>query len=435
MTRIGFAFLALLLALGGCKSPQTPQQSGGIPGGPPVPSGPSTMPPSGIPSPMPTPGGMPSPGQVGMPTPGPQGMPRPGPQGMPKPGGETAGTETGGSSGKGKGSPAPSTGVGMPSPSIFPGGDDGEAARQRREARRQAGENLKKAGEKVWAKRKDIEPSHGTDKTGDARRERQADDDPLAPAARDSDLTPEDLARIRDAVEAAGDLMQTAGGQLAEAETDAEVAAVAEALGRARLAVLVAGHEIAEARAGNPGAEDALADLEAELEAAKVAVVVATRTAAGTLSLPETPRTAQEESELDKELNESIAIYEGQLKVVRREVQGGLPPGKSASEVPGAPGLGKGGAPGAGGTETSIQEAPDEAPGGGQSGGGKMPQEGGGQVASAGGAAAGAVPDDIPSAQGDDIVAQQLREAATAEQDPSLREKLWEEYRKYKEGL
>ena len=45
------------------------------------------------------------------------------------------------------------------------------------------------------------------------------------------------------------------------------------------------------------------------------------------------------------------------------------------------------------------------------------------------------IPEDIPSPQGDDIVAKQLREAAMAEQDPELREKLWEEYKRYKAGL
>ncbi len=38
-----------------------------------------------------------------------------------------------------------------------------------------------------------------------------------------------------------------------------------------------------------------------------------------------------------------------------------------------------------------------------------------------------------PSAGDDDIVARQLREAAEQETDPVLREKLWEEYRRYKE--
>ena len=46
----------------------------------------------------------------------------------------------------------------------------------------------------------------------------------------------------------------------------------------------------------------------------------------------------------------------------------------------------------------------------------------------------GVVPDDIPDARDDDIIARQLREAAMQETDPVLREKLWEEYRRYKGG-
>ncbi len=45
---------------------------------------------------------------------------------------------------------------------------------------------------------------------------------------------------------------------------------------------------------------------------------------------------------------------------------------------------------------------------------------------------AGAMPDDLPDARDDDIIARQLREAAMAETDPDLKEKLWEEYRRYK---
>lgn len=40
-----------------------------------------------------------------------------------------------------------------------------------------------------------------------------------------------------------------------------------------------------------------------------------------------------------------------------------------------------------------------------------------------------------PDAPDDDIVARQLREAAIAEQDPVLQEKLWQEYHRYKAGL
>ena len=41
-------------------------------------------------------------------------------------------------------------------------------------------------------------------------------------------------------------------------------------------------------------------------------------------------------------------------------------------------------------------------------------------------------PADIPSGSDDDVVARQIREAAMNETDPVLREKLWDEYRKYK---
>ena len=42
------------------------------------------------------------------------------------------------------------------------------------------------------------------------------------------------------------------------------------------------------------------------------------------------------------------------------------------------------------------------------------------------------IPDDIGEGQGDDIVERQIREAASRETDPILREKLWEEYRRAK---
>jgi hypothetical protein len=41
-------------------------------------------------------------------------------------------------------------------------------------------------------------------------------------------------------------------------------------------------------------------------------------------------------------------------------------------------------------------------------------------------------PEDVAVLVDDDIIARQLREAALTEEDPALRERLWEEYRKYK---
>ncbi len=43
-------------------------------------------------------------------------------------------------------------------------------------------------------------------------------------------------------------------------------------------------------------------------------------------------------------------------------------------------------------------------------------------------------PKDIPDGRNDDVIARQLREAAEKENDPKLRKKLWDEYRRYKSG-
>ena len=44
------------------------------------------------------------------------------------------------------------------------------------------------------------------------------------------------------------------------------------------------------------------------------------------------------------------------------------------------------------------------------------------------------VPKDVGDGRDDDVVARQLREAAMKEEDPELREKLWDEYREYKKS-
>ena len=44
----------------------------------------------------------------------------------------------------------------------------------------------------------------------------------------------------------------------------------------------------------------------------------------------------------------------------------------------------------------------------------------------------GSIPKDIPLKEDDDIVAKQLRELAMAEEDPNLRDQLWDKYREYK---
>lgn len=110
-------------------------------------------------------------------------------------------------------------------------------------------------------------------------------------------------------------------------------------------------------------------------------------------------------------------------------------------------GGGQGGQPGqSGGPETTTGSTSGEleqAPGGTdiesdsrQTGGG--PEQG---ATNEGAGQGSAESSRVPPSQGsrelsedDDVVARQLREAAEQETDPEVKEKLWEEYRKYKEG-
>lgn len=95
---------------------------------------------------------------------------------------------------------------------------------------------------------------------------------------------------------------------------------------------------------------------------------------------------------------------------------------------------------GMGGSPTQRGE-PGEPPFSNTAGGG-MPEPGtlpgprsvGAPVPPSEATAAVDLPEDLPDATDDDIVARQLREMAMNEPDPVLREKLWEEYRIYKSG-
>ena len=111
----------------------------------------------------------------------------------------------------------------------------------------------------------------------------------------------------------------------------------------------------------------------------------------------------------------------------RRGVESAPPAGPAGR--PGAPGTA--GATGETGEASDGSGAPPGPAGmsgevdGGGSSGGALGSEGSPGVE---------VPTDVGSGADDDIVARQLREAAMKEQDPELREKLWDEYRKYQQG-
>lgn len=92
---------------------------------------------------------------------------------------------------------------------------------------------------------------------------------------------------------------------------------------------------------------------------------------------------------------------------------------------------GSSGAPGGAG-EGGMADAGGYGGGGGYSTGGGMGGAGGSGGDVPQNTAKYPPPKDIPSGSDDDVVARQLREAAMREPDPAVREKLWDEYRKYK---
>ena len=84
------------------------------------------------------------------------------------------------------------------------------------------------------------------------------------------------------------------------------------------------------------------------------------------------------------------------------------------------------------GSGGGMADAGEYGGGGGNSTGGGMGGVGGGGGGMPQDAAKYPPPKDIPIGNDDDVVARQLREAAMREPDPAVREKLWDEYRKYK---
>lgn len=150
---------------------------------------------------------------------------------------------------------------------------------------------------------------------------------------------------------------------------------------------------------------------------------------------------------LDKQLDGSMGEYDGMILQERRNVLSQAGEEGSEEQVEDFDrdvayyeegDLQQAGGPA--GTQTAGAPAPP----GGQSGQNGSAQSTGGQStghpngSDAGGPGrandvAYPPPDDIPSGDDDDVVARQIREAAMHEDDPELREKLWEEYRKYKE--
>jgi hypothetical protein len=160
---------------------------------------------------------------------------------------------------------------------------------------------------------------------------------------------------------------------------------------------------------------------------------------AGNAGSPAAATHAEEVAALDARLSGSLAEFDQLLLEEARKARARAPTRASA----GGYGTGStGGATGAGqpsGNESSTTSATPSREGTADPGqpGGTGPGSPGGRIEGTDPGAAGptaAVPPDVGDGSDDDIVARQIRRAAETETDPELREKLWDEYRKYKEG-
>jgi hypothetical protein len=135
--------------------------------------------------------------------------------------------------------------------------------------------------------------------------------------------------------------------------------------------------------------------------------------------------------ELGKELDKSLGDFDEALGEEQREI---------SSTSRNTEGFDTGSGGNRGGSISLGEQAAGAMAGGGTGGGGGA--AGGDSPGEVGGGGpvdgldpqevAKRTPDDIEALIDDDIVAKQLREAALSEEDPELRERLWEEYRKYK---
>jgi hypothetical protein len=138
---------------------------------------------------------------------------------------------------------------------------------------------------------------------------------------------------------------------------------------------------------------------------------------------------AERAEELGEELDKSMGDFDEALGQEQREI---------STTTRNTEGYDTGTGGNSGGSISLGEQAAGAMGGSGGGGGGAGGDSGSGEVG--GGALAGMddqevakrTPDDIEALIDDDIVAKQLREAALAEEDPVLRERLWDEYRKYK---
>ena len=161
--------------------------------------------------------------------------------------------------------------------------------------------------------------------------------------------------------------------------------------------------------------------------------------AAGTVAASEGAQTSGERVEgLDRDLDRSLEEIDGILLEEQQRLarESGAAAGGSATGAA-ASGEGESGDQSGDGAAGNGTAAQTDSTGGSEAmpaGGGETP-DGNGSTDAGGGTEGddlSRVPPDVGDGSDDDIVARQLREAAMEENDPELRERLWDEYREYK---
>lgn len=152
---------------------------------------------------------------------------------------------------------------------------------------------------------------------------------------------------------------------------------------------------------------------------------------------------AEEVAALDSKLGGSLSDFDRLLLEEARKARERAPSASSASEYGGSSGGGQAGGGGARQSQSKSTRTRQSSTG---TDGDKPARSGSAGPGSPGGGggidgkdpgtpgATASVPPDVGDGNDDDIVARQIRKAAESETDPELRKKLWDEYRKYKQG-
>ena len=150
---------------------------------------------------------------------------------------------------------------------------------------------------------------------------------------------------------------------------------------------------------------------------------------------------SEKTADLDAELFSGMGDFDEMLLREQQRIKAAAPLGDAGDGGQGGAGAGGEGDGGSGsGSGSDSGSAEHEADG--EDDDGQIADKSGGHATYGSGAGPGSTqpqgkngaPSERYDGSDDDVVARQLREAAEKEPDPVLKEKLWEEYRKYKEG-